>query len=332
MKRRSFVNAVAIGLLGLPKISAAQQAKTVYRVGITLTTSPLAEMLGPEPLHPGIRAFVHEMRRLGYTEGDNLILDRRSAEGKAERFEEILAELLRLKPHVLITLGVPMTLAAKKLTTAVPIVSLGVEDPVAAGIVTSLARPLGNITGIAANPGPEFSAKRLELLRDAVPAISRVAYLAQKYEWDSPDGKSVRAAAQTLGLKMFFAETAANDYTGAFASIKRERPNAVLVGGHFSQWVNRQLIVETLNGMRLPNMHAYSGSSETGGLMSYATKDNTWLRGAAYVDRILKGARPSDLPIEQPTRFELVVNLKTARALGIAIPQNFLLRADRVIE
>ena len=333
MKRRTFVNAAALGLVGLPAIASAQPAKTVYRVGLILTTSPLAEMLGPEPIHPRVRALVHELRRLGYTEGSNLILDRRSAEGKDDRFEAIVAELLALKPHVLITLGTPMVLAAKKLTTSVPIVSLGVSDPVAAGIVGSLARPGGNITGLTANAGPEFSAKRLEYFRDAVPSISRVAYLAHQFEWESPGGRAARAAAQTLGLKMFLAQTTANDYSAAFALIKRERPNAVFVGGQFPHWVNRKLIVETLNAMRLPNSHGYSESVEIGGLMSYATHaDDTWVRAAAYVDRLLKGARPSDLPIEQPTRFELVVNLKTAKALGITISQGVLVRADRMIE
>jgi len=319
-------------LLGFPGVARAQQTKAQYRIGLVLTTSPLAEMLGPEPIHPSIRAFIHELRRLGYAEGQNLVLDRRSAEGKFERFGEIIAELLRLKPDVLVTLGGPMALAAGTLTSAVPIISLGVPDPVAAGVVTNLARPGANITGIASTAGPEFSAKRLEFFKAAVPSVTKVAYLAHKSDWESTHGKAARAAAQQLGLAMFHAESQPDDYSGGFAVIRNERPNGVFVGGHIFDWVNRQVIVDTLNGLRLPNCHGYSASCEVGGLMSYANADNTFVGAAAYVDKILKGAKPGDLPIEQPTRFELVVNLKTARKLGITFPQSFLIRADRVIE
>ena len=330
MRRRAFL--LAICALPLTRAASAQP-KAPFRVGVVLTTSPVAEMLGPEPIHPRIRAFVHELRRLGYAEGGNLVLDRRSAEGKADGVPRIISELLGLKPNLLITLGNPMTRAAKKLTDSVPIIALGIPDPVADGIVSNLARPGGNVTGFTATPDPEFAAKRLELLKGAVPSISRVAYLAQKTEWESSTGNAARRAAQSLGLTLFFAETWPKDYANGYAAIKRERANAVMVGGMFPNWVNRQAIAETLNGMRLPNMHAYSESAEIGGLMSYATyADDMWLRAAAYVDKILKGAKPGELPIEQPSRFELVVNMKTARALGIVIPQSFLLRADRVIE
>ena len=331
MKRRAFV--LAVCALPLARAAFAQQAKGPFRIGIVLTTSPLAEMLGPEPIHPRIRAFIHELRRLGYSEGGNLILDRRSAEGKVDGVPAILAELLSLKPNLLITLGTPMALAARKLTQSVPIIALGIPDPVADGVVSNLARPGGNITGITTTPDPGFAAKRLELLKGAVPSISRVAYLSQKAEWESSTGTAARGAAKSLGLTLFFAETTSKDYVNGYAAIKRERANAVMVGGMFPNWVNRQAITDTLNGMRLPNMHAYSESAEIGGLMSYSTfADYIWLRGAAYADKIFKGAKPGDLPIEQPSRFELVVNLKTAKALGIVIPQSFLLRADRVIE
>ncbi len=331
MTRRAFL--VAICVLPLGRLAWAQPAKPMYRIGVVLTTSPVAEMLGPEPAHPRLRAFVREMRRLGYSEGSNLILDRRSAEGKFERFGEILAELLRLKPDLLVTLGGPMALAAKKLTGSVPILALGVADPVGMGVVASLARPGGNITGTTATAGPELSAKRLEMLKDALPALSKIAYLGQKHDWDASHGKAARAAAQTLGLTMTLAEAQPTDYSAGLAVIRRERPDAVFVGDQFPAWVNRHAIVESLNGLRIPNSHAYGESVEIGGLMSYATfADDAWTRAAAYVDKILKGAKPADLPIEQPTRFELVVNLKTARALGIVIPQSFLLRADRVIE
>ena len=311
----------------------AQQPKKQFRIGVVLTTSPLAEMLGPEPAHPRLRAFVRELRRLGYSEVNNLVLERRSAEGKFERFPEIIAELLRLKPDVLVTLGDPMTLAAKKLTQDVPIIAMAVADPIGLGVVNSLARPGGNVTGISATTGPELMAKRLELLKDAVPGITKVAYLSQKTEWDSSAGLAARQAAQALGITMFFAEANPKDYSGGLALVRSQRPGAVFVGGQFPNWVNREVIVETLNAMRLPSSHSYSEAAEIGGLMSYANHaDETWLRAAAYVDKILKGTKPGDLPIEQPTRFELVVNVKAARAMGIVIPQSLLMRADRVIE
>jgi len=331
LNRRRFL--IAAGALAVAPAAYTQPRKKAYRIAVVLTTSPIAEMLGPEPAHPRVRAFIRELRRLGYAEGDNLVIDRRSAEGKFERFGEILAELLRLKPDVLVTIGDPMTLAAKKLTDTVPIIALAVADPVGRGVVNSLARPGGNVTGMSATVGPELAAKRLELLKDAVPGITKVAYLSQKTEWDSSAGLAARQAAQALGITMFFAEAQPKDYSGGLALVRSQRPGAVFVGGQFPNWVNREVIVEALNAMRLPSSHAYSEAVEIGGLMSYANHaDETWLRAAAYVDKILKGAKPGDLPIEQPTRFELVVNVKAAKALGIVIPQSFLLRADRVIE
>jgi putative tryptophan/tyrosine transport system substrate-binding protein len=330
MKRRAFLLTACALALVPPAIA---QRKDPFRIGVILTTSPLAEMLGPEPIHPRLRAFLHEMRRLGYSEGGNLVVERRSAEGKFERFSEILSELLRLKPDILMTLGAPMTLAAMNLTNRIPIISMGVPDHVAAGIVTSLAKPGGNVTGVSSTTGPEYSAKRLELLKAAIPSASRVAYLAQKTEWDSPGGNAARGAARALGITLTLAETLPTDYAAAFASIRREKPNAVYVSGHLAEWANRESIVEALNAMKLPNIHAFSESAEAGGLLSFAPPVNeTWLRAAYYADRILKGAKPSDLPIEQPTRFQLVVNLKAAKALGIVLPQSFLLRADKVIE
>ncbi len=331
MRRRVFL--LAVCAVAMTRDALAQQPKKKFRIGVVLTTSPLAEMLGAEPAHPRLRAFIRELRRLGYAEGDNLVIDRRSAEGKFERFGEILTELLRLKPDVLVTLGDPMTLAAKKLSQEVPIIAMAVADPIGLGVVNSLARPGGNVTGISATTGPELMAKRLELLKDAVPGITKVAYLSQKTEWDSSAGLAARQAAQAMGITMIFAEANPKDYSGGLALVRSQRPGAVFVGGQFPNWVNREVIVETLNAMRLPSSHSYSEAAEIGGFMSYANHaDETWLRAAAYVDKILKGAKPGDLPIEQPTRFELVVNMKTARALGIVIPQSFLLRADRVIE
>jgi putative ABC transport system substrate-binding protein len=266
-------------------------------------------------------------------EGRNFILERRSAEGKFERFGEIVAELLRLKAEAIVTLSIPLTLEAKKRTNSVPIVFLiaGGGDPVAAGIVPSLARPGGNITGVLDDAGPEIFGKRLQYLKEAVPGISRIAYLGLASEWDSPYGRSARDAAHGLATAMFLAEVTPGNYARAFEAIKRERADAIFTAGHPVHYANRKLTADFALRNRLPSTHGYSAAAEEGGLMSYSSI-SLWPEVAEYVDRIVRGTKPGDLPVLQPTRFELVVNLKTARALGITIPQSVLLRAERVIE
>lgn len=332
MKRRAFL--LAIPALPIALGAQAQPVGKTVRVGFILTTSPVAEMLGPEPAHEAVRAFLHEMRRLGYVEGRNFILERRSAEGKFERFGEIVAELLRLKPDAIITVSVPLTLAAKKLTNSVPIVFViaGAGDPVAAGVVPNLSRPGGNITGLLPDAGPEIFGKRVQFLKEAVPGITRIAYLGLGSEWETPHGRSARAAAQALGMTMFLAEASPDDYPRAFEVIKRERADAIFVAGHPVHFVHRQLIVEFAARNRLPDTHAYRTSAESGGLMAYVSAEAPWSRPAYYVDRIVKGTKPGDLPVEQPTKFALIINLKTARGLGLTIPRSVLLRADRVVE
>ena len=332
LNRRAFL--LAVSALPIALGVKAQPAGKTVRVGFILTTSPVAEMLGPEPAHEAVRAFLREMHRLGYVEGRNFILERRSAEGKFERFGEIVAELLRLKPDAIITIGVPLTLAAKKLTNSVPIVFsiAGGGDPVAAGVVPSLARPGGNITGFLPDAGPEIVGKRLQLLKETVPDITRIAYLGLGSEWETAHGRNARAAAQALGLTMFLAEASPDDYPRVFEVIKRGRADAIFVAGHPVHFVHRQQILAFAARNRLPDTHAYRASAESGGLMAYVSAEAPWARPAYYVDRIVKGAKPGDLPVEQPTKFELIVNLKTAKALGVKIPQSVLLRTDRVIE
>jgi putative ABC transport system substrate-binding protein len=307
--RRTFLCGLTLGTLSLPLAGEAQQTGKVYRVGLTFTTSPVSEMAGPEPVHPLARAFVRGLRALGYVEGQNLILERRSAEGRYERFGDIVAELVRLKADVIVTVADPMVRAAKAVTTTVPIVMATSGDPVGEGFVQSLARPGGNITGFTIRAGPEIGAKRLELLRDALPGVSRIAYFASKEdkEWEGPFGKSVRAAAQADAL---FVGTA---------------------GGPV--YADRGLIVDFATRTRLPSTFPFREAVELGGLMSYGVSlTDVFRRAAGQVDKILKGAKPADLPIEQPTKFELVINLKTAKALGLTIPQSLLIRADEVVQ
>ena len=331
--RRAFVGALAGGLLAAPRGGDAQPAGKVYRVGLISVGTPLSEMAGPEPVNPTVRAFVQGLRALGYVEGQNLILERRASEGRVERFGGIVDELVRLKADVIVTNSDAMARAAKAVTTTVPIVMATSSDPVGNGIVQSLARPGGNITGLTMVVGPEIEAKRLELLKAMLPGVSRVAYLASKEdkEWERPQGKSVRTAAQALGVTLVLAEHTLHQYTDAFARISRARVEALFVSP--AAYADRALIVNFATRARLPSTFRWREAVELGGLMSYGVNIADNLRRAAdYVDKILKGAKPADLPVEQPTKFELVINGKTAKALGLTIPPSILARADQVIE
>ena len=333
--RAALVAALVLVLLGMPLSAGAQQPGKVYRVGFILTTTPVSEMAGPEPVHPGTRALLQGLRALGYVEGQNLILERRSAEGRFERFGDIVAELIRLKADVIVTTGDPMAQAAKAVTTTVPIVMATSIDPVGAGLVRSLARPGGNITGLTNVAGPEIEAKRLELLKATLPGVSRVAYLASKEdkEWESPWGKGVRTAAQALGVTLVLAEFTPRQYTDAFARISRARAEALFVSPSPPAYADRALIVDFATRARLPSTFRYREAVVLGGLMSYGVNlADVFRRAASYVDKILKGAKPADVPVEQPTKFELVINLKTAKALGLTVPPSLLARADELIE
>jgi len=323
--RRTFMALMSSGLLAAPRAAGAQQAGRVYRVGFIAVGTPVSELAGPEPLNPSFRALVQRLRALGYVEGQNLLLERRSAEGRSERFGDIVAELVRLKADVIVTHSDPTARAAKNVTTTVPIVMATSRDPVGEGLVQSLARPGGNITGLTVVVGPEIEAKRLELLRAMLPGVSRVAYLGNKEDkdWERPQGKSVRTAAQALGVTLLLAEFSPRRYTDAFARISRARAEALFVSWTPAAYADRALIVDFATRARLPSAFFFRESVELGGLMSYGVSvTDHHRRAAGYVDRILKGAKPADLPIEQPTKFELVINLKTAKALGLTIPQS----------
>jgi len=332
--RRVFVASLTGGFLAAPIVADAQQAEKVYRVGFMFTTSSVSEMAGPEPVHPLARALVQGLRVLGYVEGQNLILVRRSAEGRFERLREIVAELVRLKADVIVTSG-PGVPAAKAVTTTVPIVMAAYGDPVRAGLAQSYAHPGSNITGLTTNVGPEIEGKRLELLKAMLPGVSRVAYLSNRESkvWETPNGKTVRTAAQALGVTLIPAEFSPDRYTDAFSRINRARVEALLVAETPTAYGDRGALVDFVTRTRLPSLFPYREGVEGGCLMSYgpALADN-FRRAATYVDKILKGAKPADLPIEQPTKFELLINLRTAKALGLTIPPTLLARADEVIQ
>jgi putative ABC transport system substrate-binding protein len=333
--RRAFLGTLTGGLLAAPLAARAQQAGKVYRIGLIAAGQPVSEMAGPEPVSPSWRALVQGLRALGYVEGQNLILERRSAEGRYERFSGIVTELVRLKADVIVTGSTQVAQTAKVVTTTVPIVMAASVDPVSVGLGQSLARPGGNITGLTTVVGPEIEAKRLELLRAMLPSVSRVAYLGSKEnkDWDRPWGQSVRTAAQALGVSLVLAEHTPRQYTDAFARISRARAEALFVSASPTAYADRGLIVDFATRTRLPSSFGWREAAELGGLTSYGvTLPDTFRRAAGFVDKILKGAKPGDLPIEQPTQFELVINLKTAKTLGLTIPPSLLQRADQVIE
>jgi putative ABC transport system substrate-binding protein len=331
--RRHFLLTSLAGVVATPVVADAQQAVKVYRVGLIFPSPPVSEMAGPAPVNNGARAFIRALHALGYVEGRNLILERRSAEGRLERFAPIVSELLSLNVDVIVVSSTSLAQRAREVTTAVPIV-LGVStDPVGSGLAQSLAWPGGNVTGLTADAGPEIQGKRLELLKGAVPRASRVAFLGTKKLWDVVYETSIKAGAQALGLTVFLAEHTPTEYTDAFTLISRERPDALFVAPSSENYAQRRLIVDFATSNRLPNIHAFRESVEDGGLMSYGVNvADLFRRAGGYVDKILKGAKPGDLPIEQPTHFELVINLGTAKALGLTISPALLLRADHVIE
>jgi putative ABC transport system substrate-binding protein len=327
MERRTFIGVVAGGLLAAPLAAEAQQAAKVPRIGFlgNSTAALEANLVGP---------FREGLRDLGYVEGRNLLIEYRWAEGKYERFPALIAELIALKVDVIVTAGTPASLAVKKATTSIPLVMVAVGDPIGVGLVASLARPGGNSTGLT-SIAPELEGKRLELLREVVPKLSHIAVL-----WN-PDNpfhvgslKETRAAAQVLGIKVqLLGVRVSEDFPAAFAAILRERPGALLVLADRLFLHNRARIVEFEAKHRLPGVYAYRELVEAGGLMSFGPSYAGMHRRAAYyVDKILKGAKPADLPVEQPTKFELMINLKTAKALGLTIPQSLLQRADEVIQ
>ncbi len=327
MERRTFLVMIAGGLLTAPLAAEAQQtAGKIPRIGFlgNSTAALEANLVGP---------FREGLRDLGYVEGRNILIEYRWAEGQYERFPALIAELIVLKVDVIVTAGTPAALAVRKATTSIPIVMAAVGDPIGVGLVASLARPGGNVTGLTAI-APELEGKRLELLREVVPKLSHIAVL-----WN-PDNsfhvgslKETRAAAQVLGIKVQpLGVRISEEFPAAFAAILRERPGAVLVLADRIFLHNRTRIVDFEAKHRLPGVYAYRELVEAGGLMSFGPSYAGMHRRAAYyVDKILKGAKPSDLPVEQPTKFELVINLKTAKALGLTISQSVLGRADEVI-
>jgi len=332
MNRRDFVVAVvallALGVVTVPLAAEAQQAGKVYRIGwLSAPTRASVEN--------ALQAFLRTLRDLGWVEGQNLIIEYRWAEGNVEQLPDLAAELVRRKVDVIVAPAGSAALAAKNATSSIPIVMIAPSDPVEMGLVASLRRPEANITGTV-TPGREIFGKQLQILKETVPNASRVAILSNPADpsFSLQMMREVEAAARSLRIRLQHVEARGpEEFDSAFAAMARERAEALLVPGGSTFLVHRtRLAVLALKG-RLPTMYSFRENVEAGGLMAYAVNmaDITG-HAAVYVDKILKGAKPADLPVEQPTKFALVINLKTAKALGITIPQSLLLRADEVIQ
>jgi putative tryptophan/tyrosine transport system substrate-binding protein len=330
MTRKIFYVALGALLLALCRPVEAQQPKKVPRIGYLSNTNPASESARVE----GIRLALSER---GYKEGQNISIEYRYAEGKRDRYPELAAELVRLKVDIIVVAGgVAPIQAAKNATKTIPIVMVGPGiDPVKAGLVESLARPGGNVTGIT-NLTRELGGKRLELLKEAVPKLARVAVL---YDPAIPgttrEVKEVLpVAARALGLTVQPWEVRdADGFEKVFAALNKQRPDGLYVPGGTLMNINQKRTIGFALKSRLPSVYTTSASVEAGGLMSYgADLADSYRRVAYYVDRILKGAKPADLPVEQPTKFDLVINLKTAEQIGLTIPQSMLYRADKVIK
>jgi len=329
IERRDFIQAIAGGLLAAPFAAEAQQAAKIARIGY---------LVGDLTASTHLReAFRQGLRDLGYVESRNLVIEYRSAEGKSERLPALAAELVALKVDVIVAPNTPAALAAKQATRTLPIVFIGVGDPVTSGLVISLARPGGNVTGLSVL-SPELVGKWLELLKQAVPGVSRVAALWQPGAMDERSEtemfKGAEVAAQALGVRLQFVEARGPaDFERAFSDMTRARAGALTVRPAPMFVSERRRLVDLAAKNRLPAVYAWREFVDAGGLMAYGPNlADLYRRAATYVDKILKGAKPGDLPVEQPTKFELVVNLKTAKTLGLTIPPSVLGRADQVIE
>jgi putative ABC transport system substrate-binding protein len=326
VERRRFLAGTGAVLLASPLAAEAQQAGRMHRVAVLHLTAPT----------PSVDAFRKAMHDLGWVEGQTLIIDYRGAEGKGERLDQLAAEIVKSKPDVIVTGTSGAVVAAKRATATIPIVMAVSVDPVGLGVVQSLARPGGNVTGQAIL-SPELSVKRLELLKEALPSLSRVAIF-----WNAAAGRPAverhlqvsQDAAQALGLQVYRVEVlGAEGLEAAFQEARKVRATAVVTiqSALFSALNGR--LAELALKYRMPVLSSETGFAKAGGLMNYGDSiDDAWRRSAIQVDKVLKGVKPGDLPVEQPTKFELVINLKTAKAHGLTIPSSLLARADELIQ
>ena len=325
--RRQWVIVIGASALVAPLTSIAQAQDKIWRVGMLETISTTLNAAN-------LDAFRQRLRELGYVEGRNLIIEYRSADGRSERFAALATELVGLKVDLIVTRGTPAAVAAKNATRTIPVVMANAGDPVDSGLVTSLARPGGNVTGLSSLT-VNLEAKRFGLLRELVPGITRIAAL---YNMSSPANppqwKEIEAAARAVGVQPQLLDVRKPEDLGpAFDAATRQRADGLIVGQEGLFQANRKLIAELAAKHRLPAIYRSMEFIEAGGLMAYGPSyPDLYRRAATYVDKVFKGAKPGDMPVEQPIKFELIINLKTAKTLGLTIPQSLLLRADEVIQ
>ena len=325
MKRREFITFLGSVAAAWP-LAASAQSK-IPRIGFMgNSTAALEANL--------IDAFREGLREHGYEEGRNIVIEYRWADGKYDQFPALVAELIAAKVDAIVTAGTPAALAIKRATTTVPLVMVAVGDPVGTGLVPSLARPGGNLTGLS-SIAPDLEGKRLQLLREVVPALSHVAmFINSLNPFHVSSMRQARAAAQAMGIKLQLHDIRkSEDLDDAFAAIRKERPDALLILADRVFLHNRERMMDFTKEQRLPNVNAYKELVEVGGLMSYGPSyEDMHKRAAIYIDKILKGAKPADLPIEQPSKFTFIINLKAAKALGVTVPSQLLGLADQLIE
>jgi putative tryptophan/tyrosine transport system substrate-binding protein len=322
--RRALIK--SLGVVAVTPVAAySQMPAKAARVGLLMTTTPVAAS------HI-VAAFVDGLRGLGYVEGKNLILEYRWAEGRPERLNELAAELVRQQLDVIVASSQAAALAAKRATTSIPIVMVNATDPVEAALVTTLARPGGNVTGLSQQLTPEIRAKQLQLLKELLTKVSRVAVL--RSPTTTVGLRDYEAAGRTLEVQVQLVDVRdRDDLNRAFAAMARERVDALILPADPFFFTERQRVAELAREHRLPAMCSTRELAEAGNLMSYSVRlTEQFRRAAIYVDKILRGARPATLPVEPPSQYELVINLKTAKALGLTIPRSLLARADQVIE
>jgi putative ABC transport system substrate-binding protein len=326
MKRRAFITLLGGAAAAWPFATRAQQTAKLPTIGYLGSGTPATQS-------PWVAIFAQRLRELGWIDGRTVAIEVRWAEGRSDRAAEIAADFVRMKVDALLTSGTPTTLAAKQATAAIPIVFVSVSDPVASKLVASLARPGGNMTGLSNQTG-ELAGKRLELLREVVPGLQRLAILVNA---DNPaamlEMSEAQAAARALGLDVVTLEIRRpGDIARGFEALNG-RTNALYVQGDLLTIANRIAINTWTLGLRLATMHAFREDVQAGGLMSYgASTSDLFRRAADYVDKILRGGKPADIPVEQPTKFDLVINLTTAKVLGLTVPDKLLVAADEVIE
>jgi len=333
MRGRDFIKLVAVCAAAEPLRAHAQQATKVVRIGVLAPSRPD----NSDPSYRALNAFVPALEELGYTDGKNIAFERKFADGDVSRLRVLANELVEQRVDIIVALSTPAARAAKQATTTIPIVAINMADPVGDELVASLARPGGNVTGTAFL-GPELVSRRLQLLKELVPGLSRVAVLWHPlaYSERTMTGmlKEIEGAANTLGTKLQFVPAAGGgDLEPAFAAMIKERAQAIMIFPSPMLYGQYGRIVDLAASNRLPAIYAAREGADLGGLVSYGVNQSDLSRSTAvYLEKILKGAKPAELPVQQPTKFELVINLKTAKTLGLVVTREFLLVADEVIE